>query len=87
MDDSANHSTPTIRHYVKLEMKRREVEMEVIKQEVVKDQDENSVEKKDEVVVVTSSPSQINQEIVVNSSTHPSPQTVEVEKLEKHPSL
>ena len=80
MDDSANHSTPTIRHYVRLEMKRREIEMEVTKQE------ESNVEEKKEVVVTSIPSSDMHQEIGVNSSV-PSPIVVEMKDKEENSNL
>ena len=80
MDDSANHSTPTIRHYVRLEMKRREIEMEVTKQ------DESNVEEKKEVVVTSIPSSDMNQEIGVNTSVL-SPINVEVKDKEENSNL
>ena len=80
MDDSANHSTPTIRHYVRQEMKGREIEMQVTKP------DESNVEEKKEVAIATIPPSDVNQEIGVNNPVL-SPIKVEVKDRKDELSL
>ena len=86
MDDSANHSTPTIRHYVKQEMKKREIEMEVTKQAIVEKQDGSNTEEKKEVVITSVPLPEINQGIQENSLSH-SPVKTENNIKEENPTL